>query len=117
MTRPTLPDPDCVNPSLDEDGQLQCPGCGGSHLHHTSVEVFSRKEDEEQGSHIVVSNTDPQFSGDHDVGLRVNGLMQGNPSSRRSGIAIRFACETCDHASEFLVAQHKGTTFVAQRVV
>ncbi len=40
----------------------------------------------------------------------------GNPSSRRDGLVVRFWCEGCgDDPIELCIAQHKGTTEIGWR--
>jgi hypothetical protein len=38
-----------------------------------------------------------------------------NPSLRRHGLAIAFACEICAGRSELTIAQHKGATLIEWR--
>ncbi len=83
-------------------GQLKCPSCGFNYLHHDKVEVFERSEDAEHGLHVVVENGSVKTDTD----------LQGNPSSRRHGLAIHFWCEGCDEKPVLTLIQHKGNTYV-----
>ncbi|WP_157354272.1 hypothetical protein [Aromatoleum toluclasticum] len=81
---------------------LECPSCGGNHLHHGRVEIFERVED--QGTGIHVSVVDGTYAVDND--------LTSNPSSRRHGLSIHFTCEHCDATPVLTLAQHKGNTWV-----
>jgi hypothetical protein len=56
--------------------------CKFDYLHHDGVEVFERKEDQEEGVHVAVQNGKATF----DLAL------SGNPSSRRHGLLVKFKC-------------------------
>ena len=91
------------------DQVLTCPNCGGDYLHHGTVTVFDRQEDAE----AVVT----KISGKH---YHTEGPAPpdwGNPSSRRHGLAITFACETCTVSAELTIAQHKGSTQIEWRYI
>jgi len=81
---------------------LECPSCGGNHLHHEKVEIFERAEDRDNGIHISVA----------DGAATVDASLKGNPSSRRHGLSIHFTCEHCPAISILTIAQHKGNTWV-----
>jgi hypothetical protein len=85
---------------VDDNGELLCPACKGSHLIHQRVEVFERIEDAKVGLHVTVS----------ELGLAADTLMEGNPSRRRGGLVVHFRCEVCGAAPMLSVAQHKGCT-------
>ena len=86
-------------------GELLCPHCGGSNLHHNEVHSWVRDtEDADKGLHVGVSVGDQNVHVCRDMGY--------NPSSRRDGVRIIFWCETCDEFPELYLYQHKGTTFV-----
>ena len=87
---------------IDPNDILKCPSCDWSNLHHVSVEVFEREEDAMTGVHVHVE-------GAH---VLVDGDLTGNPSSRRTGLLIRFTCETCDTLSILQMIQHKGSTYM-----
>lgn len=83
---------------------LICPACGGSYLHFRETWVYRRyREDSARGVAVLV-HSDSSISIDDD--------MDGNPSPRRDGIAIKFECEGCDHRSEMKILQHKGQTLI-----
>lgn len=83
---------------------LACPKCGGDNLHHNSVAVYERDEDNlittvaELGNNQVHIHQKPS-------------ILSGNPSPRRDGVVIGFSCENCDISFELAIIQHKGTTF------
>jgi len=81
---------------------LLCPSCSSNHLHHWRVEVFERAKDEANGVHVSVEDGKPSIDTD----------LTGNPSERRHGLIIHFACEVCSAMSALTFAQHKGNTFV-----
>ncbi len=90
-------------PSFSEDHggfvELHCPQCDFEYLHHTTVTVFDREEDQEAGLRVVVGRGGR---------VKVDGDLKGNPSSRRHGIAIEMWCEGCGSQSVLHIAQHKG---------
>ena len=82
---------------------VKCARCNGCYLHHGDIEIFDRKEDEEEGTHI-------KTNGDT---VLINRAMAGNPSSRRDGIKIYCTCEYCDTITTVIeIVQHKGQTFI-----
>ena len=83
-------------------GLLECPACGGNHLHHFKVDVYERSEDQDSGLHVSVE--DGKSSED--------GNLAGNPSRRRHGLSIHFRCEHCPATPVMTIAQHKGNTWV-----
>jgi hypothetical protein len=96
--------------------ELHCPRCGETYLHHASVTSYDRAEDQEvtrittvRASGAMESRSFPSIAAD-------------NPSGRRNGVAIGFNCEMCDGyfdgaTMELTVAQHKGNTFLAWRML
>ena len=81
---------------------LMCPVCGGNNLHQESTEIFERSEDAETGLHVRATRDDVAVSTD----------ISGNPSLRRQGMSIGFACE--GGCSLILnIYQHKGCTYVS----
>ena len=107
------PIPDRIVDYGKHDGIFICQTCGGDHLHHIGVEMFSREEDSKEGLHVSLHDETsygwrngclnvipPECEADND--------MAKNPSKRRGGITISFVCEECASISEFSVAQHKG---------
>ena len=94
-------------PILEDNGEahslLICPGCGDHNLHQFTVEVFNRyREDDPTGFHAMIEN--------HALNLDLD--MAGNPSLRRDGLLIYFACEHCPGRVRLSIAQHKGATLV-----
>ncbi len=83
-------------------GLLECPACGGDHLHHVKVDVYERAEDQDSGLHVSVA----EGKSSEDANL------VGNPSSRRHGLSISFRCEHCSAKPILTIAQHKGNTWV-----
>lgn len=84
------------------DDQLVCPNCLGSYLHHSSVTVYERKEDEPDSLQIYVSQGEVLISKDN----------EWNPSPRRGGLRIRFWCEGCAENPFLNIFQHKGSTYI-----
>ena len=88
---------------LLDEVTLLCPKCGGAFLHQYEIEVWIRqKEDADEGTHVLVSKSV----------VSENKSMEGNPSPRRDGLSISFACENCDGVHKLIVIQHKGSTFL-----
>lgn len=95
------------------DGMLTCPRCKDHYLHQTDVMVFNRREDAEKVhlTSVVKDRLTAMVTVadvDNDTSL--------NPSSRRHGLLIDFACESCDgeeNKSKVTLAiyQHKGSTY------
>ena len=86
---------------LDGDQVLLCPSCGGGNLHHGTIHVYDREEDEEEGIHTRLN----------DGGICMDSYMRDNPSSRRDGFTVDFRCEGCDQTSIMSISQHKGVTY------
>ena len=88
--------------------EIRCRRCGYTGLHQGQVTVFDRNEDAEVTAVTTVAG-----------GLAATYLLPsgqaGNPSSRRHGLAIAFACEVCGDDLELTIAQHKGATWFAWR--
>ena len=93
--------------SFDDD-VLLCPRCRGNCLHHGHVTVYDRSEDEPRITKTTVDGPVANMTA-----VENNG--SGNPSLRRGGIAISFACELCSAHSELTIAQHKGSSLVEWR--
>jgi hypothetical protein len=69
-----------------EKNELACPSCGSPMLHHFSeIENYVREREDEESN--------PR-----------------NPSGRRNGLIIWFACEECGKDNALTIAQHKGCT-------
>ena len=91
-----------LNTSFTKNAVLQCPHCDDVYLHHDRVEVFERGEDEEKGLHLSIEGGKANFDTN----------LDGNPSSRRHGIKIRFSCENCSNISFLCISQLKGMTTI-----
>ncbi len=83
-------------------GELICPSCKSSYLHHDKVEVFECGEDASYGIHVTVENTK----------VTLDTSLEGNPSARRHGLKIYFWCEGCAAKPILTLQQHKGNTYV-----
>ena len=85
---------------------LECPCCHESYLHQSIVEVYNRREDDEQVRCTIVDSGNV-----HSQALPNS--ASNNPSSRRQGLIIHFECEHCgDTDLQLRIAQHKGYTFM-----
>lgn len=93
--------------SLDDffSTTLKCPTCNEINLHHTSITVYSRSDDEEETFRTIVGHKG-------NVTDIVKSRGCGNPSSRRHGLTIMFYCEHCGDGIDYVlcIAQHKGQT-------
>ena len=84
---------------------LTCPNCGHDYMHQLAAEIHAREEDGEARVIRVDLKTgdithDPQHK---------------NPSNRRQGMIVEFACENCDFTgtiSYLGIWQHKGNTVI-----
>lgn len=87
----------------DNRQTLKCPHCGGEWLHHGAVEIWNRKDEDDNGEVVRVdekgvasaSAIDPAFVG------------------RRDDIRVSFWCEGCSNKPTLVIWQHKGQTFQA----
>jgi hypothetical protein len=95
-----------IDPKIDINNVLECPSCNESNLHQTSVGVFFRKEDSDDGVFKKIDNTGVQYAN-----------PSRNPSTRRDGLLISFVCEHCTADPELAIYQHKGSTFVEWNAV
>jgi hypothetical protein len=104
-----------------ETSDLLCPRCGADNLHHVGVVFYERGEDE--GNVLCVTQSLQRYGEDRPTSAVteiVPAARSGNPSSRRSGMAIRFECEQCGGGTEedrieLTIAQHKGATEIGWR--
>jgi len=87
---------------IEQETILRCAGCDGDYLHQVKVDVFERREDADEGIHASITGS----------GMTVDSDLTDNPSGRRHGLTIRFACEFCSTESVVTIAQHKGQTFL-----
>ncbi|MCF2130597.1 hypothetical protein L1I79_29820 [Strepomyces sp. STD 3.1] len=88
--------------TINEDGDLSCPECGGGYIHAIGVTVHSRREDSE-GRFLRTSTT----SGIVTVEEKT---AQPYTSSRRGSIETAMACEWCGLRFSLVLRQHKGVT-------
>jgi hypothetical protein len=94
--------------ALPFDNHLTCPRCRSEYLHHGTVTIYDRAEDEPDVTIIEVKD---QIA--HSCVM--DNEKSGNPSLRRDGLVVEFWCEHCDAPLELVVLQHKGQTYVAWR--
>jgi hypothetical protein len=97
-----------INYDPPQPPRLACPNCReDSGLHHTEIEIFNRKkQDSNKGAYVYSDYMTTVISDDVST-------MDGNPSTRRDGIRIKFFCEFCDDLEFILtIVQHKGTTYM-----
>jgi hypothetical protein len=95
-----FPYPDGASICCPQCDNLGSDGVRYPHLHHRTVTVFDRIEED----HDVIVTRISRGK----VVRELNG--SGNPSRRRGGIAIEFWCELCHGVSVLTLAQHKGST-------
>lgn len=99
---------------LDGSG-LKCPVCEASNLHHIGVTFYDRGEDADITTvREVLCKTAYQDAYRDEVDIRREPSDTAkNPSRRRSGMEIHFACENCQGTAVALrINQHKGTTYL-----
>ena len=89
---------------------LHCPSCRGDNLHQEEVTAFWRQEDGEQG--LKVTSKFSPFCEPGNPTSSISTELEGNPSSRRDGLRVRFNCETCQEIPCLIISQHKGSTFI-----
>jgi hypothetical protein len=94
-----------ITQGSDESEDLICPFCGGANLHHETVTVYDRREDEEEVTVTVVMDG-------ISIVQRTDSEGAGNPSRRRNALMITFSCETCWEIPKLVISQHKGSTFL-----
>jgi hypothetical protein len=96
---------------------IKCP-CGSTDTHLSSVEVFSRADEAKTGLHakISVESQPSSFTYDNE--------MDGNPSSRRSGIILHCWCEHHDPDDpddkddfDVYIQQHKGVLYTSLQLL
>ncbi len=102
-------------PEFEDQGgalALKCPMCAKKgfegHIQHQQIETYERNEDKEVGTYVSIKG--------EDVKIDKENTLTGNPSNRRSGIAITFWCDNCHATSRLELAQHKGQTLVDFKV-
>lgn len=88
-----------ANDMLFNGLEVQCSNCDSEYMHFEEIHTFSRKrEDAEEGTKVVATR--------EGVSLETN--MEGNPSSRRDGVAIYLSCEYCNQITKLCIDEHKG---------
>lgn len=87
------------------DTALVCPHCHNDWLHHFDVKVFWR-EGEDSKNGLVVETRPGHLKTDS-----TGNCQRRNPSPRRDGLTIDFACENCTSLVTLSIYQHKGQTF------
>lgn len=83
--------------------ELYCP-CGMNNLHQYKYKIFERSEDQQQVKETTVD-------GQGTYVRMVANKDSDNPSSRRNGMQIFFACEG-EHEMVLTISQHKGCTYI-----
>lgn len=100
--------------------QLYCPSCRSDCIHHDGVDVFERSEDARYGTRVRVRGVDLPLAQrappPRAAEVTVDATLDGNPSSRRQGVTIRFWCEQCSQRSVLTIAQHKGSTLIEHKL-
>ncbi len=91
-----------------EDNILLCPRCSSNNMHHGTVTVFNRIEDDTNVQVTAVARDSEAST------VTITNETTSNPSPRRHGILIDFDCEICfDHGKQTLaIYQHKGLTLL-----
>ena len=91
---------------------LSCPVCGEDYTHISSVSVFARREDADNGLTVCVNDIDCYGSVKAPT-ASITPSMAGNASARRGSVLIAFKCEMCHNQTTVAFAQHKGYTEIA----
>jgi hypothetical protein len=86
---------------------LCCPACGFLYLHQTGVVVYHRRNEDDQD--MTVTHVG------YGEAITHRTRETNNPSERRSGMAIQFACEGCENVFELTIEEHKGNTYLGWR--
>lgn len=90
-----------ISPEIDAQNVLVCPACNSPNLHQTAISTFFRKEDAVEGVFKKIDSSGVFYT-----------HPNRNPSPRRTGFLIAFACEQCNADPELAIYQHKGSTYV-----
>lgn len=92
-------------PARLEFGELMCPECGETFLHHVAVAVHVRESEDGPGQEIAVRRP-------RDVQIRSLAADAEEFGGRRDDILIAFWCEICGEDSRYhlQIRQHKGST-------
>lgn len=91
----------------EDYGRLCCPDCGDGNTHQLNTTIFEREEDADLTTVIAQDGDKVQVS-------KFPSKDTCNPSPRRHGLIIEFACEQCgmDKTHRLAIFQHKGHTYV-----
>lgn len=94
--------------SIDPDGILACPVCGGCYLHQHEVEAGWRVEDGDVFRHVSSFNSTKT-----DVRTAKNVDIPNGYGYRRNYLVLRLECENCGHYGiELCIYQSKGQTML-----
>jgi hypothetical protein len=98
----------------NDEGVLCCPRCleldrDRGNLHAVQIIAYDRGED------AALTKVTTVYNGIAGTALLPSAIA-GNPSSRRDGVVIEFACEQCGDGPSLTIAQHKGDTLIAWRI-
>lgn len=91
--------------AINDDGALSCPKCSHTYLNHLQIEVWEREEDAHEAL-VTICTTGGGVSV-----IRKSTFY--NPSPRRNGARVQFACECCHAKPVLTFIQHKGETLLA----
>ena len=94
-----------INVTEYDEHYLTCPNCGHDYMHQLAAEIHAREED---GKAKVIRV-------DLKTGDITHDAHHENPSNRRQGLIVEFACENCDFTgtiSYLGIWQHKGNTVI-----
>lgn len=100
--------------------QLHCPHCNGGYMHALSVDIYDRPEDGSSDRLTVPlqhslgwdSIVDPRTQTGTAWDPADKKTDDGNPSDRRTGIAIDLVCELCLMPLRLGIAQDRGRTLM-----
>jgi hypothetical protein len=93
---------------------LSCPKCGDGFLHHLCVTVYDRQEDDDTCKTIQCFVEDG-FLHPKQTTTITETSNKNNPSSRRGGVCITFACDYCPGVFDMTIEQHKCMTYIRWR--
>ena len=94
---------------MNEICVLECPQCGGENLHHETIKIFGRLEDDPT-SYTEISADAGQPVTEHWQIPWVDNFPE-NPSPRRDAVSIVFWCEHHRGTLTLNIWQHKGSTY------
>ena len=85
--------------------------CGFEYTHIESVTVFARNNDEGPTGLVITAHVGCEFGRKPKADIET-ASMDANPAPRRDAVKIELICEECEETSVFIIAQHKGITYV-----